>query len=121
MYESMNVQHVLVRSAGGRQLDMFVMLVHPAFKKRENFTEAEDALFKDVDDRDIPDSIDAHALIDSGCTGSCIDSGFVKNCSIPTTQYIWPQPVYNADGMSNDASLITDYVELEMYIGGHLE
>ena len=85
MYESMNVQHILVQSAGGRQLDTFVTLIHPTFKKRENFTEVEDHLFKDVDDRDIPDSIDAHALIDLGCTGSCIDSGFVKNCSIPTT------------------------------------
>ena len=65
--------------------------------------------------------IDAHALVDLGCTGSCIDAGFVKCCRLPTKKYIKPLAVFNADGTNNEAGMITEYVEVELIIGYHRE
>ena len=41
------------------------------------------------------------ALIDSGCTGSSIDEGFVQQHHIPTHELPQSIPVYNADGTPN--------------------
>ncbi|KAL5483420.1 hypothetical protein ACEPAI_8651 [Sanghuangporus weigelae] len=65
--------------------------------------------------------IDAHALIDLGCTGSCIDEGFVKRYGFPTQKYIRPRPVFNGDGTSNEGGLITEYVVVRMIFGKHEE
>ena len=51
-------------------------------------------------------------LIDSGCTGSCIDIGLVQRQKIPTKKLPVPQPVYNADGTPNTAGKITEFVEV---------
>ena len=82
-------EEIFIRKSGGRQLEAFVTLM-PS------------------DSEDVPE-IDAHALIDSGCTGSCIDSRFVTRYSIPTKRYIAPLKVSNADGSENEGGLITDY------------
>lgn len=61
------------------------------------------------------------ALIDSGCTGSSIDAGFVKAKGMNTRKLACPIPVYNADGTLNAAGAITDYVVLQVKIDNHIE
>ncbi|KAF8545983.1 hypothetical protein OG21DRAFT_1400390, partial [Imleria badia] len=61
------------------------------------------------------------ALVDSGCTGSSIDAGFVKAKGLNTCPLPQPIPVYNADGTLNKGGAITDYVTLRMTIGTHSE
>ena len=90
---------MFIRASGGRQLEALLTLVDP--------TTAEE--------------IDAHALVDSGCTGSCIDAKYVERYHLPTKRYPNPLKVLNADGSDNDGGLITDYVELDMVIGHHTE
>ena len=92
-------EEVIIRGSGGRQLEAFVTLAP----------------------LEQPEEIDAHALIDSGCTGSCIDSRFVSRYHIPTKRYIAPLKVSNADGSENEGGLITEYVETELIIGSHKE
>ena len=65
--------------------------------------------------------INAHTLIDSKCTGSYIDSGFVKNNRIKTYPFKNPFPVFNANSTSNDEGLLKDYVELELSVKEHSE
>ena len=47
------------------------------------------------------------ALVDSGCTGSCIDIDVVRRFKIPTKKLKVPTPVYNADGTLNQLGKIT--------------
>ncbi|KAF8126088.1 hypothetical protein EV363DRAFT_1108585, partial [Boletus edulis] len=61
------------------------------------------------------------ALVDSGCTGSSIDAGFVKAKGLNVHPLPRPIPVYNADGTLNKGGAITDYVTLKMTIGTHSE
>ncbi|KAF8833423.1 hypothetical protein BDN67DRAFT_869654, partial [Paxillus ammoniavirescens] len=61
------------------------------------------------------------ALVDSGCTGSSIDTGFVQAKGINTQPLPRPIPVYNADGTLNQGGLITHYATLRMTIGHHSE
>ena len=61
------------------------------------------------------------SLIDSGCTGSCIDIGLVQRQKIPTQKLPVPQPVYNADGTLNAAGKITEFVNIRMTIMDHSE
>ena len=60
-------------------------------------------------------------LIDSGCTGSCVDRKFVERNGISTTKLRVPIPIYNADGSVNAAGSITDFVELRMTLKDHTE
>ncbi|EGN91222.1 hypothetical protein SERLA73DRAFT_39363, partial [Serpula lacrymans var. lacrymans S7.3] len=52
------------------------------------------------------------ALLDSGCTGSCIDSQFVKDKGYETRKIPRPIPVYNADGTLNKNGAINEFVIL---------
>ena len=61
------------------------------------------------------------ALLDSGCTGSCINRQFVNKHHIPTQRMPIPIPVYNADGTRNQAGPITEMAELVLAIGEHQE
>ncbi|EGO04863.1 hypothetical protein SERLA73DRAFT_42203, partial [Serpula lacrymans var. lacrymans S7.3] len=61
------------------------------------------------------------ALLDSGCTGSCIDSQFVKDKRYETRKIPRPIPVYNADGTLNKNGAINEFVILLMEINGHVE
>ncbi|KAL5522879.1 hypothetical protein ACEPAF_1146 [Sanghuangporus sanghuang] len=100
--------------AGGKELDAFVSIVHPKVAGDDEV----DLLNPLLEEENL---IDAHALIDSGCTGSCIDEGFVKRYGFPTQRYIRPRPVFNADGTSNEAGLIKEYVVIRMFFGKHEE
>ena len=61
------------------------------------------------------------ALIDSGCTGSCINEDFVKRHHLNTTRLPKSIPVFNADGSSNVAGRLTHTVQLQVIIGDHKE
>ncbi|KAL5501131.1 hypothetical protein ACEPAH_9518 [Sanghuangporus vaninii] len=103
-----------IRRSGGQELDAFVSIVHPQVANDDEV----DALNPIKQDEYL---IDAHALIDSGCTGSCIDKGFVKRYGFYTQRYIRPRPVFNADGTSNESGLIKEYVIVRMIFGKHEE
>ncbi len=61
------------------------------------------------------------ALVDSGCTSSAINRAFVKKHNIPTHATAAPIPVYNADGTCNQGGSITQYAEIRLVIGDHIE
>ncbi|EGN91996.1 hypothetical protein SERLA73DRAFT_38569, partial [Serpula lacrymans var. lacrymans S7.3] len=61
------------------------------------------------------------ALLDSGCTGSCIDYKFVKKQEYQTHNILRPIPVYNANGTLNKDGAIKEFVELKMEIDDHSE
>lgn len=65
--------------------------------------------------------IPVDALLDSGCTGSCIDEDFVRRNDISTRKTALPIPVYNADGSANANGRITEFVDISMTIGDHEE
>src|SRR3954469_10240437 len=60
-------------------------------------------------------------LLDSGCTGSCIDEGFVRAKGITTNKIPRPIPVYNADGTLNGTGSIKEIVHTRMIIQEHVE
>ncbi|KZV59489.1 hypothetical protein PENSPDRAFT_551232, partial [Peniophora sp. CONT] len=55
-------------------------------------------------------SLSVDALLDSGCTGLCIDKDFVRQNGISTRKTALPIPVYNADGSANSNGSITEFV-----------
>jgi hypothetical protein len=61
------------------------------------------------------------ALLDSGCTGSCVNEDFVKKHQLNTTKLPKSIPVFNADGSLNVAGRLTHTVKLKVTIGGHTE
>ncbi|SJL16274.1 uncharacterized protein ARMOST_19794 [Armillaria ostoyae] len=60
-------------------------------------------------------------LVDSGCTSSAINRTFVQKHQLDTVKTAIPIIVYNADGTRNQAGDITEYVEMRMTIGNHVE
>ncbi|PFH46662.1 hypothetical protein AMATHDRAFT_133377, partial [Amanita thiersii Skay4041] len=61
------------------------------------------------------------ALLDSGCTGSCVNAEFITRHRINTQPLPRPIPVYNADGTQNIGGSLTHTVKLRMKIGAHEE
>ena len=61
------------------------------------------------------------ALLDSGCTGSCIDREFVRKNNIQTKKVHLPIPVYNVDGSLNEGGPITEFIEVRMVVQDHTE
>ena len=61
------------------------------------------------------------ALIDSGCTGSCINEEFVKKHNLNMTKLLKLIPVFNADGSSNVTGRLTHTVQLQVIIRDHKE
>lgn len=66
-------------------------------------------------------SFRVEALLDSGCTGSCIDRKFIAANKIQTRKLPIPVLVYNADGSENAAGTISEAVRLHVRIKGHTE
>jgi transposase InsO family protein len=56
------------------------------------------------------------ALLDSGCTTSCIDADFVAKNALIALPLRFPFPAKNADGSTNSAGRITHYVEVEFLL-----
>ena len=86
-----------IQSSTSRQLDLFLTI-----KTDQGF-------------------INTHTLINSKCTESCIDSGFVKNNRIKTYPFKNLFPVFNTNGTSNNRGLLKDYVKLELFVKEHSE
>ena len=70
---------------------------------------------------DTGEQVTIKALLDSGCTGSCIDEAFVDKHSIETQELPKPIPVYNADGTPNANGMVTRMAQLRLTIGSHSE
>ena len=66
-------------------------------------------------------TIPVSALIDSGCTGSCIDAEFVKAYSLEELPLVKPIQVYNANGTANRGGSITHYTRVSLTIDNHEE
>ncbi|KAL5529849.1 hypothetical protein ACEPAF_6106 [Sanghuangporus sanghuang] len=95
-HEGIKDAEQFVRRVGGKELDAFISIVHPKVAGDDEVNLSNPRL----EDEHF---IDAHALIDLGCTGSCIDK------------------VFNADGTSNEGGLIKEYVVVWMFFGKHEE
>ena len=65
--------------------------------------------------------IAATTLIDSGCTGNCINSGFVTARNLATKKIMCPILIYGADGTPSASRTISEYVEMEMHVNDHRE
>jgi len=61
------------------------------------------------------------ALINSGCTSSCISRKFIQENGINTQKLPFPITCYNADGTINKSGSITDVVDMNMMIGDYIE
>ncbi len=61
------------------------------------------------------------ALLDSSCTSSAINCAYVDKHQLETRKAMTPIPVYNANGLQNQDGDITEFIELQMTIGGHSE
>jgi hypothetical protein len=88
-----------IRGTGGQQLNLTAQL-------------------KMLDDRR---TFAITTLIDSGCTGNCIDSGFITDQNITTKKVAHPIPIYGADGTPSASGTISEYVEMEMHVNDHKE
>ena len=62
---------------------------------------------------------DTKALLGSGCTGPCINQRWIIEQGIQTQLPAHPIPVYNMDGTWNRGGLLTEWVQLQVQIGGH--
>ena len=60
--------------------------------------------------------IQSQGLIDSGCTGSCINESLVKKYQLVTKKTPLAIPVYNADGTLNKAGAIKEYISMRLSI-----
>ena len=70
---------------------------------------------------DTSEQIMIKALLNSGCTGSCIDEAFVDKHGIETRELPKPIPVYNADGTPDANGMVTQMAQLRLMIGSHSE
>jgi hypothetical protein len=61
------------------------------------------------------------AMINSGCTHTCIGEKVVKERNIPTQKLVSSMTARNADGTMTGKKQITDFVKLEMEVNGHKE
>jgi hypothetical protein len=62
-----------------------------------------------------------HVLVDCGATGLFIDREYVKSNQLPTIKLSWVIPVFNVDGTPNEASCISEVVELIIRYEKHSE
>ena len=70
---------------------------------------------------DTLESFQMKALIDLGCTGSCINEEFAKKHQINLIPLLKPILVFNADGSQNIGGKLTHIAQLKVNIGGHEE
>ena len=59
------------------------------------------------------------ALLDSGCTGSCISQWFVEEKKLSLHKWKHPISAYNTDGTENNNGKIMHYTELRMIVDRH--
>jgi hypothetical protein len=61
---------------------------------------------------------DIKALVDSGATDNFIHPRFIRRMGLGTRPLPKPKTIYNIDDSTNQAGLLTDYVDLEVQSGG---
>jgi hypothetical protein len=61
------------------------------------------------------------AMVEAGATGDFIDRDFVERTKLPTCKLSQPIPVYNVDGIPNEAGSIDHVVDVVMTYNGHSE
>ena len=66
-------------------------------------------------------AVKVQALVDSGCTGSCINQKFVDLHGLETRKLPYPISVYNADGTVNRDGSIKEFVKIRIKIQKHEE
>jgi len=54
------------------------------------------------------------AMVDTGATGDFIDQDFVTRAKLPIRKLFQPIPVYNMDGMLNEAGSIREVIDVIM-------
>ena len=70
---------------------------------------------------DTGEQISIKALLDSGCTRSCINGLFVKRHGLNAVKLPKAIPVFNADGTKNTSRKLTHTLQLKVVIGEHGE
>ena len=70
---------------------------------------------------DTLESFSIKALVDSGCTGSCINSESIKRNNLNTKTLPRVIPVYNADGTLNIGGLLTEMIQIKIQVEDHFE
>ena len=60
------------------------------------------------------------ALIDSGCTGTAMDTKWAKAFNIKLHKYLTPILVFNINGTSNKSGEIMHYAKILVKMGGHI-
>ena len=63
----------------------------------------------------------SEAMFDTGATSNFIDQDFVRNAKLPTHELSLPIPVYNINGIPNEAGSIHEVVDMIMTYSGHSE
>jgi Retroviral aspartyl protease len=61
------------------------------------------------------------ALLDSKCTLSAIDKGYVQKHKLRTYKYDNPIRLFLSDGLEPKSGQITDFIEMQIRIGNHQE
>ena len=61
------------------------------------------------------------ALLDSGCTGSCISQQFAEEKKLSLHKWEHLISAYNTDGTENNNGKITHYAKMKMIIDRHSE
>ncbi|EPQ54985.1 hypothetical protein GLOTRDRAFT_10551, partial [Gloeophyllum trabeum ATCC 11539] len=64
---------------------------------------------------------DVIVLLDTGCTGSCINENTIVKLGLEQHHFENDIPVFNADGTLNAAGNITEYIRVKGQIGNHEE
>ena len=91
------------------------------FRKNNHASERELLIDADITNLTTGEQYRRPALIDSGCTGSCINQRFVDECNLPMQRYEFSTKAYNTDGTENSNGKITHFVEVRLVINGHAE
>ena len=75
----------------------------------------------EIETMDTSEQKSVTCLVDSGATGEFIDQDYAKSCHFNLIKLKQPIPVYNIDGTLNEASSITEVVNLILHHKNHLE
>jgi len=70
---------------------------------------------------DTMEETSTEAMVDTGATGDFIDQDFVNQEKLPTCKLSQPIPVYNVDGMLNEAGGICEVIDVIMTYEQHSE
>ena len=73
-----------------------------------------------LDTSDAPKYDTVPALIDSGCTGTAMDSKWARHFNVCLYPYLNPIPVFNVDGTPNKSGQITHYAKIWVQMGNHI-